>query len=284
MTLLRNLLNAPARDADETIKTWAVLTGAGTLATLGVLPYSLAVGGKALEKARAQAAAAGKPMPPLPVLLLAGTVQSGLLIGVCAALGLRAARRQGLGAPQLAAVLRGAPISLDPVTAGKAAAAGAAATGVMFLLEDTVFRAVHAALQETGQQTPPAWMGLLATPYGAIAEEILLRLGLQTLLAAGIRRLRRETAVPPGAATMWPAIAVASLAFGAGHLPTARRIMPLTPGFIARTLALNGVGGVVFGYLYWQQGLESAMIAHGTADVLLHVVRPLTEPARPKPR
>jgi len=35
--------------------------------------------------------------------------------------------------------------------------------------------------------------------------------------------------------------------------------------------------GVVFGYLYWKRGLEAAMIAHGTADVVMHVGRPLVQ-------
>jgi membrane protease YdiL (CAAX protease family) len=37
---------------------------------------------------------------------------------------------------------------------------------------------------------------------------------------------------------------------------------------------LNGIGGVVFGWLYWKKGLESAMIAHFSADIVLHVLLP----------
>ena len=45
-------------------------------------------------------------------------------------------------------------------------------------------------------------LGLLATPYGGIAEEVLMRLGLQTMIAAGLRRLTGDKTKPPGAATM----------------------------------------------------------------------------------
>jgi len=38
---------------------------------------------------------------------------------------------------------------------------------------------------------------------------------------------------------------------------------------------LNGLGGLAFGWLYWKQGLESAMIAHFSADIVLHVITPL---------
>ena len=37
----------------------------------------------------------------------------------------------------------------------------------------------------------------------------------------------------------------------------------------------NGSIGVIFGWLYWKKGLESAMIAHFSSDVVLHVITPL---------
>jgi membrane protease YdiL (CAAX protease family) len=40
---------------------------------------------------------------------------------------------------------------------------------------------------------------------------------------------------------------------------------------VTRILVLNGVAGTLFGYLYWRKGLEAAMIAHGAADLTLHV-------------
>jgi hypothetical protein len=41
---------------------------------------------------------------------------------------------------------------------------------------------------------------------------------------------------------------------------------------VLRTLTLNGLLGIAFGYLYWTRGLESAMFSHFCADLLLHVV------------
>jgi membrane protease YdiL (CAAX protease family) len=52
-------------------------------------------------------------------------------------------------------------------------------------------------------------------------------------------------------------------------------VSKLNPLVITRALVLNGVGGLAFGWLYWKQGLESAMIAHFSADVVLHVITPL---------
>ncbi|MCA9161001.1 MAG: CPBP family intramembrane metalloprotease [Planctomycetales bacterium] len=58
---------------------------------------------------------------------------------------------------------------------------------------------------------------------------------------------------------------------GAGHLPTAACILPLTPIWIARVIVLNGLFAVAAGYLFWKRGLESAILAHWMADIVLHV-------------
>jgi membrane protease YdiL (CAAX protease family) len=46
----------------------------------------------------------------------------------------------------------------------------------------------------------------------------------------------------------------------------------LTPALIARALILNGIPGIAFGWLYWRRGLEAAMVAHFSADLVLHVL------------
>ena len=49
----------------------------------------------------------------------------------------------------------------------------------------------------------------------------------------------------------------------------------MTPLLIARALVLNGIGGIVFGWLYWKRGLLAAMLAHFSADIVLHVAAPM---------
>lgn len=67
-------------------------------------------------------------------------------------------------------------------------------------------------------------------------------------------------------------IILSALLFGIGHLPATSILTTLTPLVIFRCLLLNGIGGIAFGWLYWKKGLESAMIAHFSADIMLHVV------------
>jgi hypothetical protein len=44
-----------------------------------------------------------------------------------------------------------------------------------------------------------------------------------------------------------------------------------------RTFLISGTAGVVFARIFWKKGLEAAIVAHGAADIVVHVVRPLVE-------
>ncbi len=109
----------------------------------------------------------------------------------------------------------------------------------------------------------------LASFYGAINEEVFSRLFFLSLcvwiLTKIFRRKNRNSII-------WASIILASFIFGAGHLPTAARIAPLTLTSTLRILFLNGIAGIVFGWLYWRKGLATAMLAHFTTDVIIHVV------------
>jgi hypothetical protein len=43
----------------------------------------------------------------------------------------------------------------------------------------------------------------------------------------------------------------------------------ITPLVVVRAIILNGIGGIVFGWLFWKKGFELAIITHFTADVFL---------------
>lgn len=104
--------------------------------------------------------------------------------------------------------------------------------------------------------------------YGGITEEILLRWGLLSLLAWLGWRLTGQQDTPRDG-IMWTAILLAAFVFGLGHLPATAAQLPLTPAIVIRTVLLNAIGGIVFGWLYWTDSLEASMIAHGSAHVIL---------------
>ena len=105
--------------------------------------------------------------------------------------------------------------------------------------------------------------------YGGITEELLLRFGLMSALALGGWALVGRRGETPGPRIMWAAIGVSAVLFGVGHLPALAGSVGLTPALVARTVLLNAVAGVAFGWLYWRRSLEAAMVAHAAFHVPL---------------
>jgi membrane protease YdiL (CAAX protease family) len=180
--------------------------------------------------------------------------------------------RVGLGAPWLRALVFRRPRSAQAWW--QAAACGALAACVVLAMDP-----LFAPYMPKMLSTPPAagaqvhaLAGFFASFYGGIAEEVQLRLFLVTLLAWGMclfnggRSLRWHLVL---------AVVLAAIAFGAGHLPAAAKVWPLDAIVVARTVLLNAIAGLVFGWFYVRHGLESAMLAHFCADLVLHVAAPL---------
>lgn len=246
-----------------------VLWSAAVLALLLILPYALAL---------IPANLASK-VPPLYVLVPLQVAQGAVFLGLLTLAGLFFADRTGLGAPIIEAWLDGEnfwtrlkPIVLPSVLIG------IAGTLVILALEFLVFQpalrrqdpAAAAALSLWNQ--PAAWKGLLASFFGGIGEEIELRWFALSFFVWLGRFIFRRADGRPTATAFWLANILAALLFGLGHLPATAMLTPLTPLIVARALALNGLLGLAFGYLYWKRGLESAMLSHFSADLLLHVI------------
>ena len=176
----------------------------------------------------------------------------------------------GLGAPWLGARFYG---RAKPVSSAWSRAALLGAAAALVVLGAI---ALFGAPIEDSSPKPAslgfALKGLLASPYGAVVEEIELRVFVMGLFAWLLSRLAGKQAKPW---LMLAAIALAALAFGAGHLSMAAQLVPLTFGVVARVVAYNAFAGFVFGWLYWKRGLEHAMLAHFCADLVLHVAAPL---------
>ena len=101
-----------------------------------------------------------------------------------------------------------------------------------------------------------------------------MRLFLMTVLVWISSKIRKTQAGLPTAFGFWVAIILISVVFGLGHLPMTARFQQITSLVVFRAVVLNGIAGVVFGRLFWKKGLESAMIAHFSTDIVLHVILP----------
>lgn len=112
--------------------------------------------------------------------------------------------------------------------------------------------------------------------YGGIGEELQMRWALVSILTLGLWKLLDRRAARPRPAVIWTAIAVVAVVFGVAHLGTVALMAPLTPLLVTRTVLLNAVGGLVFGWLFTHRSLESAMSAHAFAHVSMTALSLLT--------
>jgi membrane protease YdiL (CAAX protease family) len=205
------------------------------------------------------------PLPaPLWLIMLASVLQSALIVALAVWGGVALAPTVGLGAPAFEAAAARRPIgpALGPqIIPGLVAGV---LGGLLLFVSLRLSSAAIAALQ--GPFTTPLYARVL---YGGITEEVLLRWGLMTAVTWSVWRFLqgRRGAVQPR--LTWLAIGVSAVLFGVGHLPAASYLIgSLNGSIVLFVVGLNATFGVLFGWLFWRRGLESAMIAHA----LTHLV------------
>ena len=243
-------------------KLFLLLLGSGVLATLAIFPFLLTVQGEALNQV---------PLPLVAILALS-LFQTAVLLGIAIFFGLFLSKKVNLGAPILENLLVNLPIKERLKSVVGLSVKLGAMVGVLIIGFDYIFIQF---MEPISFVQAPLWQGFLGSFYGGIVEEILLRLFLVTLLVWIMWRFSKSRDGKPSSVTVSIAIVAAAIIFGLGHLPATAVLTTITPLIIFRAVILNGIGGVVFGWLYWKRGLESAMIAHFTADIVLLVILPL---------
>lgn len=228
-----------------------VLWMLGIASTVAGIPYIFAIQRDAIAQAPVSA-------PTLALLLV---VQTAVLLLVAVSIGVRLAQRLDV---RLGTTRRGIVYA---VTLGMVSA-------VMIFGGDALFRTMGIIIA-VEEDSIAAWKAVLASLYGGVVEELLLRLFLMTLLVALAAKLTRTDRPTESVALMWPIIVIVAIVFGLLHLPATSSLVALTSLVVLRGLALNGIGGVVFGWLYWRHGLAAAVTSHFFADICLHVLLPL---------
>ena len=144
-------------------------------------------------------------------------------------------------------------------------------SGVLLILVGIVFNPIlPSEFLELGESVKPTLAARFL--YGGLTEEILMRFGLMTLIVWIASKIFKGT--KPIA--YWTGIIIASILFALGHFPIAYQAVenPST-GLLMYILIGNTLGGLIFGWVYWKKGLESAFLAHIFAHIIMLMAEPM---------
>lgn len=245
--------------------------GAGMLGIVGLVPYlSLLL-----------APAAAKSGVALSNLVVMSSFQSGIFLFLATLLGMRMAKRVGYQMPFFSALAAGKNWQAALLGAARLSIPLGLLTGALIVAADQGFRWQGIIVELEPAKRPGPLEGLSAALYGGLTEEILARLFLVSVFSWVVLWISRQAGKPLSASNgvaapaAWSGIVVAAVLFGVMHLPATAEIVALSAPVVLRALVLNGIGALVFGVLFWKRGLAASMLAHLSADLVLHVFWPL---------
>lgn len=194
------------------------------------------------------------------ILFFSQVIVSGLLIFI----GLYLGKEVGLGAPLLESwankeVIHERVVSILKISIGF----GIIVAGAKFLLDRFVFSAFVPSLLMQWKQIPLGFIWLVPFNQG-IGDEISYRLFWMTLLVWIIYKIQKPENKQPTQIGVWIPIIITTL-----FSVLEKTFWAAAPLVKLQFIILSGIGGIIFGWLYWKKGIESAIIAHFTSNVLL---------------
>ncbi len=241
-----------------------VLFVASILATIAVLPFALTLQGDAFEN-----------LPfSFEVLIILSVVQAAVMFFIAIFLGLYLAKKVGFEVPILERWVEKKPVKPQIKAILISSIGLGVIAGALIIIADILFSLSNESISIEGTGVP-IWQGFLASFYGGITEEILLRLFFMSLIVFIFYKIKKTDEEKPTNLSIWVAIIIAAVVFGIGHLPFTASLTAITPLIVVRAIMLNSIGGIIFGWLYWRKGLESAMISHFSTDIVLYVLLPM---------
>jgi len=257
---------------------FGALLGLGIFAYVVSLPYTLEITREQIPLIAEQTGLSTGLM--LPLLLIAQLMQTAIFLAIASFIGLLLSRKVGLKVPILEAWVSGRRPKISTGSYLSISILSGVLEGIVIIGFEYLFYKLGVEPTLFSSAAPAWWKGLLVSFYGGIGEEILMRLFLMTLLVWISVKIKRGSEGKPTNTGIWISITVAAIIFGLGHLPTILAMgATFSPMVLTRVIFLNGIAGVLFGWLYWKKGLESAMISHFSVDVVLHVLLAAVLPA-----
>lgn len=145
--------------------------------------------------------------------------------------------------------------------------------GLVLILSDILFFGQYSESIMNSYASKPTIPYMIATvTYGAVIEEVMLRLFIMSLIAYILHKLFEKKKDKPSNSILIISNVITALLFAAGHLPITFILLGNSPLIIFRCFLLNGGFGLLFGYLYRKYGFRYAMIAHGGCHVVSKLI------------
>lgn len=140
--------------------------------------------------------------------------------------------------------------------------------GLLLILPDVfIFNNLSTKISDIYMNKPSINFILSGITYGGIVEEILMRLFLMSFVSFIIYKIfYRKSKINDNVYII--SNIIVSLLFALGHLPNTLMTIGLNFIIIFRCILLNGIVGLIFGYVYRKYGVIYSMISH----VLVHIV------------
>jgi membrane protease YdiL (CAAX protease family) len=142
----------------------------------------------------------------------------------------------------------------------------------MILLDIWFFGNYSQVILDSYKIKPTLAYILASVTYGAVIEEVMLRLFFMSLIAFVLHRLFEKNSEQVSDIIFIIANIIAALLFAAGHLPATEMLIGLSPMIVFRCFLLNGSLGILFGRLYRKYGLHYAMLAHGGCHIVSKLI------------
>ena len=192
------------------------------------------------------------------------TAVQSLLYGVAlGALGIFLGERSGLWKNEIR--LEKKPILF---TAGVAVMGGI----LMILLDLLWFGKAIPGVMESYATKPTADYIIACVSYGAVIEEVILRLFAMSLVAFVLMKLMKRDVGGDNTLIFVAANVTSSLMFALLHIPMNIILFGGDAIVIIRCILMNGALGLLFGYLYRKYGLRYSMIAHGGVHIVSKLI------------
>ncbi|MEC4819581.1 MAG: CPBP family intramembrane glutamic endopeptidase, partial [Scytonema sp. PMC 1069.18] len=255
-------------------KTWQIWSFICFFCAFAAVPFLLTLQGDFLAENM------GEDNPfSIEVLMLVNAGINAVLCVVLAGIGLWIASRLGLGLPLIEDALNETYDRKKIMRFGAIAIlAGLVVSALIIALDAVVFlQPLTRILEPPGidltSSRPTFWKGILAAFSAGVVEETIYRLfGLSLLIWVGFR-LRKTDDGYPLSVVFLVANVIIAVVFGVSHISNLAMFdVELTTPIVIRLVVLNGLGALIFGWLYWRFGLETAVVAHVVTDIILQGV------------